>query len=66
MIYDHSHCPIDAHDRDPGTSINDGQAIDEHGQMLCNHCNAPLLYCQTYRTYDHAEPGTPPCWLVHS
>ncbi|MGH3760269.1 hypothetical protein [Actinophytocola sp.] len=64
MKYDHAHCPPGAHDRDPGTSIEDGQPVDEHGLMLCRDCDAPLMYCATVEDYDHADSDTPPCFLV--
>jgi hypothetical protein len=63
--YDHTHCPSEAHHRNPGTSIDDGQRVDESGQLLCNHCAAPLLWCATVGDYDHVDPTTPPCFLVH-
>lgn len=65
MIYDHTQCAPDAHDRDPGTGVDDGQPVDEQGLTLCRDCDAPLMYCTTFADYDHAEPGTPPCALVH-
>lgn len=64
MIYDHTHCPPDAHDREPGTAGEDEHPVDDHGLPLCRDCLAPLMYCANYHAYDHADPDTPPCWLV--
>lgn len=62
--YDHTSCNPDAHDRDPGTSSDDGQPTDENGLMLCRDCGAPLMYCTTFDDYDHVNPETRPCFLV--
>ena len=61
---DHTQCPQDAHDRDPGTSVDDDQPVDEHGLLLCRHCQAALMYCTTINDYIHVDPSSPPCFLV--
>jgi hypothetical protein len=63
-VFDHAACPPGAHDRDPGTSIDDGAPVDEHGVLLCADCRAPLMYCQTINDYAHVDPAAPPCLLV--
>jgi hypothetical protein len=63
-VVDHASCPPGAHDRDPGTAIDDGAPVDEHGLLLCADCQAPLMYCTTINDYAHVDPAAPPCLLV--
>jgi hypothetical protein len=63
-MVDHSTCPPDAYDRDPGTSIEVGQPVDEHGLMLCRHCLAPVMFCATIHDYTHIDPSTAACFLI--
>jgi hypothetical protein len=64
ILFDHTTCPPQAHDRDPGTSVQDGQPIDRQGLMFCRHCQEPLMFCRTLGDYDHYDPDVPPCFLV--
>lgn len=68
---DHGKCRPNAHTRDAGTNTrqlgdddSDGQLVDQHGDMLCNDCEAPMAYCTTHDVYVHVDPDTPPCFLV--
>lgn len=64
VLFDHAGCAAHAHDRDPGTAVAEGQPVDRHGRMLCRHCQQPLMFCHTIGDYDHADPDTPPCFLI--
>lgn len=65
--YDHSACLDGAHDRAAGDQSgdrSDAQRRDAENRLLCNHCEAPLMFCYTVDDYDHVDPDTPGCFLV--
>lgn len=64
MIYDHTSCRQEDHDRSTAETDPTMQRVDTDGLMLCNHCGAPLMYCRRVDDYDHADPDTPDCFLV--
>lgn len=63
-MFDHATCPPGAHDRDPGTSVQDGAPVDEQGLLLCRDCRAPIMYCTTVNDYVHVDPASAPCFLI--
>ncbi|SEF34307.1 hypothetical protein SAMN05421837_107314 [Amycolatopsis pretoriensis] len=66
MTYDHAECAADRHDRTPAdaTGTDDDQPADADGLIVCRDCGAALMYCETFDDYDHADPATPPCFLI--
>lgn len=68
---DHSKCGPNAHTRDApdntrqiGDQDSDGQLGDQHGDILCNDCTAPLVWCETFNDYFHLDPDAEPCFLT--
>lgn len=68
----HAQCAPAAHSRDVGAqsehqerarvTLTDGRRLVV---MLCNHCRAPLFYCDTDGNYHHLGAGWPACFLVN-
>lgn len=50
------------HTRDAETVGHDLK--DEHGNMLCNDCVAPLFLCRVTGTYHHVDVSAPSCRFV--
>lgn len=59
---DHTQCPPDAHDFDPG-DVGCEERVDEHGRLICNGCPALVFYCRLDEDWHHAGDAEP-CFLI--
>lgn len=63
---DHAQCPPGSHTFDAGDDHYEGR-VNEHGNQVCNDCDAPMFYCRIDEGYHHVQgPGdeVEPCFLI--